>query len=250
MSGHSKWSTIKRDKGINDAKRGQLFTRYANAITIAARTGGSNPDFNFKLRLAVDAARAINMPKDNIDRAIKRADGVAGGGTLEEVVYEGYGPHGVALLIETVTENRQRTGSQVRATLDKAGGTLAGPGATSYLFKKQGMIEVKLAGRVKDEVELAFIDMGAEDVEEAGASLIIYTKPEELEKVREKLVAAGYEVENADLTSSPSTIVSITDQEAATKMLGLIEKLEELDDVQKVYANLDLDENILLEMQK
>lgn len=246
MSGHSKWSTIKRDKGINDAKRGQIFTKYANGIAIAARGGGGNPDANFKLRLAIEAARAINMPKDNIERAIARGTGgAAGTNTLEEVTYEGFGPQGVALLIEAVTDNRQRTSSNIRALLDKAGGSLAGPGATSFQFKKQGDIVVALEDKNKEDVELEMIDLGASDVEEAGNSLIIYTQPEELETVKEKITQAGYTVESAALTMIPTTTINLTDKEAAIKVLNVIERLEELDDVQKVYANFEMPEEIM-----
>jgi YebC/PmpR family DNA-binding regulatory protein len=247
ISGHSKWSTIKRQKGANDAKRGQMFTKYANAITIAARSGGGNPDANFRLRLAIEAARAINMPKDNIERAVTRgAGGPGGAGALEEVVYEGYAPGGVAIMIEAVTDNRQRTGSQVRSLLDKKGGTLAGPGAVSFQFKKQGEITVKLEGKDPDEATLEIIDYGAEDVETAGKSLIVYTKPEELEAVKNKLTEKGFEVEGADLTQLPTTTVAITDKSAAEKVLNLVENLEELDDVQKVFANFDVTDDLLI----
>lgn len=246
MSGHSKWSTIKRDKGINDAKRGQTFTKYANAIAIAARSGGGNPDANFRLRLAIEAARSINMPKDNIERAINRgAGGPGASAALEEVIYEGFAPLGVAVLIEAVTDNRQRTSGNIRTILDKAGGSLAGPGATSFQFKKQGEIIVPLGDKNSDDATLEIIDQGAEDVEEAGKSLIIYTKPEELEMVKEKLVKSGFTVEKSDLTMIPTTVVNLPDKAAADRVLGAIEKLEDLDDVQKVYANFDVPEEVL-----
>lgn len=246
MSGHSKWSTIKRDKGLNDAKRGQIFTKYANAIAIAARSGGGNPEANFKLRLTIEAARAINMPKDNIERAIQRGTGsAAGSAALEEVIYEGFAPHGVALLIEAVTDNRQRTSAQIRSILDKAGGSLAGPGATSFQFKKQGEIVVTVGDKNKEEMELEMIDLGATDVEEAGNLLLVYTKPEELESIKEKISQSDHIVESAGLTMLPTTGVNLTDKESANKVLNVIEKLEELDDIQKVYANLDIPEELV-----
>lgn len=246
MSGHSKWSTIKRDKGINDAKRGQTFTRYANAIAIAARSGGGNPDANFKLRLAIEAARSINMPKDNIQRAIDRGTGAgAGQGALEEVTYEGFAPGGVGVLVETVTDNRMRTSANIRTILDKAGGSLAGPGAVSYGFKKQGEITVDLGGKDSDETTLSLIDLGAEDVENINSTLIVYTKPEELELVKEKISEGGYSVKSADMTMVPTNTVGLTEKAAADRVLGVIDKLEELDDVQKVYANFTVPEELL-----
>lgn len=246
MSGHSKWSTIKRDKGVNDAKRGQVFTKYANAIAIAARQGGGNPDANFKLRLAVEAARGINMPKDNIQRAIDRGTGSGGAeGVLEEVIYEGFAPGGVALLIEAVTDNRQRTSSQVRSLLDKSDGSLAGPGATSFQFKKQGQITINLEDKNSEEASLEVIDYGAEDVEAVGNQLLVYTSPDQLEIVKNKLTEAGFSVASADLTMTPVTTISINDKDSARKILDLIEKIEDLDDVQKVYANLDIPEKML-----
>lgn len=245
MSGHSKWSTIKRQKGANDAKRGQAFTKMGRLITIAAREGGGNPDGNFRLRLAMEAARAINMPKDNIDRAIARGTGGDGSKPLEESVYEGYGPLGVALLIEVVTDNKMRTASEVRSALDKSGGSLAGPGSVAFLFNSKGIIEVDATGKDSDELLLTAADAGAEDVEVEDNVGLVYTKPEAVDKVKKALEEAGYTVQNSEVSKEASTTVKISNEGDAQKVLNLIEKLEDMDDVQKVYANFDIDTEVL-----
>lgn len=244
MSGHSKWSTIKRAKGANDAKRGQAFTKATKLITIAARDGAS-PDTNFKLRLAVEAARAINMPKDNIERAISKATGADGSKPLEESVYEGYGPHGVALLIEVVTDNKMRTASDIRSLLDKSGGSLAGPGSVSFLFKSQGEIEVSLKDKDPDELLLTAADAGAEDVETEGSVAYVLTKPEETEKVKENLSNAGYTINSSEVTKKPTTTVRIDSEPEAKRVMALVDKIEDNDDVQKVYGNFDISSEIL-----
>jgi YebC/PmpR family DNA-binding regulatory protein len=247
MSGHSKWSTIKRQKGANDARRGQAFTKAGRLITIAAREGGGNPTTNFKLRLAIEAARAINMPKDNIERAILRATGGgdAGNKQLEEVLYEGYGPNGVALLIEVVTDNKMRTASEIRSLLERAGGSLSGPGSVAFLFKSQGLIEVSLQGKNADELLLTAADSGADDVEAEEEVAYVYTKPEMMEEIKEKLVEQGYTINSSEVIKQSTTTSKITSEQEAQKVLNLIEKLEELEDVQKVYANFDIPSDII-----
>lgn len=251
MSGHSKWSTIKRQKGAADKKRGQQFSKITRAITIAARQGGPSPDSNVKLRLIIEQARGLNMPKDNIERAIDRA---AGGEeahkALEEVVYEGYGPCGVAVIIETVTDNKQRTGQEVRSILERAGGSLGGPGSVAWMFKTLGLVSVDLKGKNLDEATLEVIDFGVEDVEESDGQLLLYTTAENMEKVKESLLSSGYEILSSELTMKPTTATPINDPSNAQKVLNMIEKLEESEDVQKVHANFDIPESLLETMYK
>ncbi len=245
MSGHSKWSTIKRQKGANDAKRGQAFTKAGKAITIAAREGGGNPDGNFKLRLAIEAARAINMPKDNIDRAVSRGAGGGAEKALEEVTYEGYGPGGIALLIEVVTDNKMRSGSEIRSTLDRGNGNLAGVGSVAFLFKPKGELTVALAGKDPDELFLLAADSGAEDIDPDTESATIFSTPENLLKVKEIVEQAGYEITGSEVVKEPSSTIKITDEKQAQSILNLIEKLEDLEDVQKVYSNFDIDTELM-----
>lgn len=246
MSGHSKWSTIKRQKGANDAKRGAAFTKIANAITVAVKEGGGgDPASNIKLRLTMDQARAANMPKDNIQRAIDRGLGKGGGAAIETVVYEGYAPGKVALIIEAATDNRNRTLPDVRGTLEKSGGTFASPGAVSWMFEDRGMISVPKQGRTIDDIFEIAAEAGAEDVEDAGELVEVYTKPADIEKVKNQLIEKGLVVQTAEIFKKPTTIVEISDAETAKKVLGTIEKLEDLDDVQKVYANFDIPDNLL-----
>jgi len=245
MSGHSKWSTIKRQKGANDARRGQAFTKVSRLLTIAARDGGSNPDSNFKLRLAIESARSINMPKDNIERAVSRATGEGSEKTLEEVTYEGYGPSGVALLIEAVTDNKMRTSSEVRSILERGGGNLAGPGSVSFLFKPSGEISVKVSGKSADELFLLAADAGAEDLEIIKGESTVFCKPESLVKVKQALEEADYEVVSSEVVQEPTTTVKLTDEAQAKSVVSLVEKLEDLDDVQKVYANFDIETEVL-----
>lgn len=250
MSGHSKWSTIKRQKGVADAKRGQLFTKLANAIIVAVKSGGgSDPDSNFKLRLVVDQARAANMPKDNIERAIERGLGKGAGGQLDTVIYEGFGPSGVAFMIEAVTDNKNRTSSEVKSLLERSGGSLGTPGSVSHMFVQSGLIVCKRQAKSIDEVTLDAADCGAEDVQGAGESadpdligVEIYTKSESLHAVEHCLKEKGYQVESADLVMQPTITIPISDAETARKVLSLAEKLEELEDIQKVYANFEIEE--------
>jgi YebC/PmpR family DNA-binding regulatory protein len=238
MSGHSKWSTIKRQKGANDAKRGLLFTKLGNAITIAAKTG-LDPAFNFKLRLAMDKARASNMPQENIKRAIGRASGVASGAGFEEMTYEGYGPGKIGFMISVVTDNRNRTLSFVKSTLDRAGGTLAAQGALNWQFKPVGEMVVDLMGKDIDELTLEAADAGAEDVipnDQEEGTAVVQTELTLLDSVRTKL--KGWEIKESRSSYKPVNVVEVSDQGTADKVLDLVDKLESNEDVQEVVSNL------------
>src|SRR5437899_467599 len=243
MSGHSKWAQIRRAKGVNDARRGQLFTRLGREIVVAVREGGSgDPNANFRLRIAVQRARAANMPMENIERTIKRALGGGEGASLEEITYEGYGPAGTAVLVETLTENRNRTVAEVRNAFSRNGGNLGENGCVDWLFEAKGVIEVELEGHDPDEVSLEALDLGADDVEPVSAHdevLTIYTDPADLEKVRQALEGKKYKVVKAESTMLPKTKIELTDEKVAHQVIRLVEKLEDLDDVQNVYTNAD-----------
>ncbi len=247
MSGHSKWSQIKRQKGVADAKRGQAFTKMGVAIAISVREGGgmADPAQNYKLRLMIEKARAINMPKENIERAIERGRGAAKGEGLHEVVYEGFGPGGIALIIEAVTDNPQRTTPEIRSAFEKNGGTMGAPGSVSYQFQKKGLISVRKESHSLDDIFLLAADVGAEDVEEAGEDVIVYTKPEDLAKTKEALTKSGLIVTDMELVRSPMVTVSIGDKDTAEKILSFTEKIENMDDVQKVFANFDIPEAVM-----
>lgn len=247
MSGHSKWSTIKRQKGAADVKRGQVFTKMGNAITIAVREGGGgDPTSNFKLRLAIDQARTANMPKENIQRAIDRGMGKSGaGGQLETVNYEGYAPGKVAIIIEAVTDNRNRTSSEIKGVVEKNGGTFASSGAVSWMFSDCGLVTVSREGKSFDEIFEAAVDAGAEDVEEAGDLAEVYTKPADLDRVKKSLEEKEFKVLSAELYKKPTNTVEIADAEIAKKVLNFVEKLEDVDGVSKVYANFDILDDIL-----
>ncbi|MFN8621911.1 MAG: YebC/PmpR family DNA-binding transcriptional regulator [Chloroflexota bacterium] len=246
MSGHSKWSTIKRQKGANDAKRGAVFTKIAREISIAARLGGGDPEANYRLRLAIDKARSVNMPSDNIKRAIEKATGGDKGAEYEEITYEGYGPGGVAVLVEAATDNRNRTAADVRAIFTKAGGSLAGSGAVAWQFEPLGIISVPREGADPDEVALIAIDAGATDVDTDSDPMEISTEPGALEAVRKAVEAAGVKVETAELTVRPKTTAEI-DGNDVRKNLRMIETLEDHDDVQRVTANFEIPDDILAE---
>ncbi len=246
MSGHSKWSTIKRQKGVNDAKRGQAFTKMGMAIAIATREGGGgDPSSNFKLRLMMDQARAINMPKENVQRAIDRGLGKGGAAAIETVVYEGYGPQKVALIVVAATDNKNRTTPVVRSTIEKGGGTFATPGAVDWAFADMGLITIEKGGKLLDELFDLAAEAGAEDIEDAGDMVEVYTKPTDVENVKHALVEKGLTVHSFEIFKKPTTLVEIKDAETAKKVLALIEKIEDLDDVQKVYSNFDIPDNLL-----
>jgi YebC/PmpR family DNA-binding regulatory protein len=249
MSGHSKWSTIKRQKGVTDAKRGALFTKVAREISVAARQGGGDPDANYRLRLAVEKARSVNMPSDNIKRTIDKAVGGGEAEQYEEIVYEGYGPGGVAVLVEAATDNRNRTAAEVRSIFTKAGGQLAGSGAVAWQFEPRGLIAVARDAAVDvDEVALAAIDAGAEDVDtDDPESIGIYTSPADLERVRKALDGAGVAVDSAENTMVAKQTVEL-DSNKARQALRLVELLEDLDDVQRVTANFDIPEDVYAEV--
>jgi YebC/PmpR family DNA-binding regulatory protein len=246
MSGHSKWATIKRQKGANDAKRGQLFTKLSKAITIAVRQGGNvtDPDSNFRLRLAVEAARAANMPKENIERAIQRASGREAN-DLSEALYEGFGPGGFSVIVETLSDNKQRTVSEVKNIFDKNGGSMGNQGSVQYQFEKKGMIIVEKGSHNLDEIFLIAADNQAEDVEDGDSEVAIYTKPEDLARIRKGIGEQGLQIKTAELSWKPIVFNSIADRVSAEKALQFLEKLEDLDDVQKVYANFDIPEEVI-----
>lgn len=247
MSGHSKWATIHRQKEVSDQKRGAVFTKIANAIIIAVRDSGgiTEPEGNFKLRLAIEKARSVNMPKDNIQRAIDRAVGKADSGQMEQITYEGYGPNGVGFLVETTTDNRQRTIQEIKNIFDRAGGSIASPGAVSYNFEKMGLLSVPIAGN-REEAILKIIDLGAEDVEDLGNGVLgVYTMPEKLIFVKDNLVQSGFNPSSVELIEKPVNLIQVTDEKICQQLISLVEKLESLDDVQRVYTNFDISEELL-----
>lgn len=238
MSGHSHWATIKHKKGATDAKRGQLFTKLAREVTVAARAGGEDPDMNASLRLAVQNARDNSMPMDNIERAIKR--GVGGGdvGSLEEAIYEGYGPGGVAIMLQALTDNKQRTVSNIRASFNKAGGNLGESGCVSWNFEFKGVITAEIEDDRVDEIALAVIDAGADDFRSEGAYLEVYTSEDSLDALRTTLQGLNVNVTSSGMSMVPLNTISLEDK-VAGQTLKLIDHLEDLDDIQKVYTNAD-----------
>jgi YebC/PmpR family DNA-binding regulatory protein len=246
MSGHSKWSSIKRQKGVNDVKRGAIFTKVAREISIAARSGGGDPDANYRLRLAIEKARSVNMPADNIKRAIEKATGAGAAEQFEEIVYEGYGPGGVAILVEAATDNRNRTAADVRSLFTKAGGSLAGAGAVAWQFETRGVVAIGRDGQDADEIALTAIDAGAADVDTEGDPIEVLTEPQDLEQVRRSLEAAGLPIESAEIAMQPKSTVEI-DAAHVRQNLRLIENLEDHDDVQRVTANFDIPDEVLAE---
>ena len=247
MSGHSKWSTIKRQKGVTDARRGAVFTKAANAIAIAAKEGGGNPDTNFKLRLAIEAAKRLNTPKSNIEKAIARGSGTLKEKvSLEEVTYEGFAPCGVGVMVEAVTSNKQRTAQEVRSAFERNGGTLSGPGSVAHLFSQVGEITIKLEENTDaDQLFLVAADAGAEDIETDQKEATIYSKISLLEKVKNAVAASGFEVIETKISRKPVSVIKISDEKTASSILSLVNKLDDLADVQKVYANFDVPDEIL-----
>jgi len=244
MSGHSKWATIKRKKGAADIRRGQTFTKLARELEFAAREGG-DPNFNFRLRLAIDKAKAENMPKDNIDRAIKRGAGTGeGAAQLEEITYEGYGPHGVGVVIQVVTDNRNRTVSEVRRALTRGGGSLGESGSVAWMFDNKGYIMVPMKGLNEDKVFEAALEAGAEDVQFTDELAEVYTLPTDLQAVRQAFQDAKLPMDTAELSLIPKTYVSLSPAETL-QVMNLVETLEELDDVTKVYSNLEITDEAL-----
>lgn len=246
MGGHSHWSTIKRQKASQDAKRGQLFTKLAREVVVAARDGGGDPDMNPRLRLAIDKARGYNMPMDNIDRAIKRGAGHIDASDLIEARFEGYGPGGVAIMVDVLTDNRNRAVQELRMTLVRGGGNLGESRCVAWLFESKGLIGVNAGEADPDEVALAAIDAGADDVRVDSGRVEVYTSPTALDQVRQALSEAGLTVESAELSMIPSTTVAL-DEKTAVQMLKLLDSLEDLDDVQRVYSNAGFPDAVLME---
>jgi YebC/PmpR family DNA-binding regulatory protein len=246
VSGHSKWSSIKHKKGAADARRGKLFSKLSRAIIVAAREGGPDPAANLALQNAIEKARSYSVPKDNIERAIARGSGAdTDAESFEHVVYEGYGPNGVAILVEALTDNRNRTAADVRAAFAKHEGNLGGSGAVAWLFERRGVILVDADRFDEDELMLAAAEGGADDVEQEGSSFRVTCAPESLSAVRQAIEDAGMEVDSAELTMVPKTTVELDEENAAKKTLRLIDALEESDDVQEVYANFDIPEQVM-----
>jgi YebC/PmpR family DNA-binding regulatory protein len=246
MSGHSKWSSIKHKKGAADAKRGKLFSKLSRAIIVAAREGGPDPAANLALQNAVEKARSYSMPKDTIERAIAKGSGADADGTaFDTVIYEGYGPEGVAVLVEALTDNRNRTASEVRHAFSKHGGNLGATGAVAWQFDRRGVVLVSGTGADEEELLLVAAEAGADDVEADGSSFVISSSPELLTALREAVETAGFAVESAELAMIPKVTVAISDERTARQVLRLVEGLEESDDVQEVYANFDIPETVL-----
>jgi YebC/PmpR family DNA-binding regulatory protein len=246
VSGHSKWSSIKHKKGAADAKRGKLFSKLSRAIIVAAKEGGPDPAGNLALQNAIEKARSYSMPKDNIERAIARGSGAdSDAQAFETVVYEGYGPSGVAVIVEALTDNRNRTASDIRHAFDKNDGNLGGSGAVAWLFERRGVVVVAADGVDEDELTLAAAEGGADDVTQDGSTYEVVSAPEALTSVREAVEAAGFSVDSAELAMIPKTSVEVADESAAKKILRLIDQLEENDDVQDVYSNFDIPERVL-----
>jgi YebC/PmpR family DNA-binding regulatory protein len=246
MSGHSKWSSIKHKKGAADAKRGKLFSKLSRAIIVAAKEGGPDPAGNLALQNAIEKARSYSMPKDTIERAIARGSGAdSDAQAFETVTYEGYGPSGVAVIVEALTDNRNRTASDIRHAFDKHDGNLGTSGAVVWLFERQGVVVVSADDVDEDELTLAAAEGGADDVSLDGSTFEIVSPPEALSGVREAVEAAGFTIDSAELAMIPKTTVEVADEAAAKKVLRLIDALEENDDVQDVYANFDIPERVL-----
>lgn len=246
MSGHSKWAQIKRQKGANDVKRGQLFTKLGREISVAARDGGGDPNANFRLRLAIQRARESNMPMDTVDRAIKRGTGGGEGSSLEEILYEGYGTGGAAILVEALTDNRNRAAADVRGAFARHGGSLGESGCVAWLFDARGVISVDVGDGNADELALAAIDAGAEDVKVEDESLEVYTAPGDLESVRHALDSQKIAIASAEVSMVPKTTLQL-DPKATSLVMRLVERLEELDDVQRVHSNVEVSEEALAE---
>lgn len=239
MSGHSKWSTIKHQKGAEDKKRGKLFSKLAKAISIAAREGGSDVGSNVRLRFAINQAKQSNMPKVNVKRAIERGTGKGKEGRLEEATYEGFGPGKICVIVECITDNKNRTAAEIKSFFEKKGGGLGGPGSVSYLFKRKGLIILKKEKDWENQA-LKLIDLGVEDFAETGELIQVYTHPKELEEIKGKIAKAGFKVNQAEISLEPETLAPFSDPEKKEKIINFLSQLDDLDDVQKVYCNVDL----------
>lgn len=245
MAGHSKWANIQHRKGRQDKLRAKLFTRLGKELTIAAREAGGNPEFNPRLRLALDKAKAGNMPKDNIDRAIKKGTGELEGVEYIEINYEGYGPSGVAFVVEVVTDNKNRSASSVRSNFAKNGGNLGSDGAVSWMFHKKGMLEFSAEGKDADEFMMEALEAGAEDIKEEEGNFVVYTEFTEFAVVKEAMENAGHKAITAEITMVPENNVEITDEEIARKVMKLYDALEDNEDVQNVYSNFEISDELM-----
>ena len=244
MSGHSKWSSIKHQKGVADARRGKLFTKLTREIIMAVREGGSNPETNYHLRLAIQKAKDNNMPSDNVERSIKRGEGTLDGAALVEMVLEGYGPGGAAILVEALSDNRNRTVQEVRSLFTRSGGNLGESGSVTWLFDSKGLIIIDTDETNADDIALQAIDAGADDVTPQDGYIEVYTAPEAMEKVRTALEKSGISIYSAEVTKVPKTMVSL-DESTETQVLKLMDKLEELDDTRSVSSNVDFTDEVL-----
>lgn len=243
MSGHSKWSTIKRQKQTNDIRRGKIFSKFSKAISLAVKSGGGNdPVTNYKLRMVIENAKSQNMPKNNIDRALARA--AKGAELISEVVYEGFGPGGIAVMVETATDNRNRTAQEIKNLFERGEGSLGGPGSVSFNFDPKGLIVVKKDKDVESQI-LALIELGIEDVDEAEDGVELYTKPDELKKIRDKVESSNFTIQSAELTQKPKVTKMVDDEADAKKVLRFLDSLENNDDVQQVHVNVDIPEDII-----
>lgn len=246
MSGHSKWHSIKHKKGAADAKRGKIFTMHAKLITIAAREGGGDADTNPSLRSTIDNAKMANVPNANIERAIKRGTGeLKEGAEISECMYEGYGPEGIAIYIQVVTDNKNRTVANVKSILGKHGGSMAGAGSVAYLFHKKGLVLIKADPSIHEEIELTAIDAGAEDIKSEAETVEIYTDPKDLHNVKKTLQEGGYNIESSEITFIPENEVEIDDEVKAKKVLKLMDALEDDEDVTNVFSNFDIPDELL-----
>ncbi|AEI15317.1 UPF0082 protein yeeN [Flexistipes sinusarabici DSM 4947] len=244
MAGHSKWANIKHRKAAQDAKKGKVFTKVAKEITVAAKLGGGDPEMNPRLRMALDKAKAVNLPKDNVDRAIKKGTGEGNEANFEDVMYEGYGPEGVAILVQALTDNKNRTVSEVRSTMAKKNGNMGEAGCVSWIFEKKGVISIPLNNVGEDQIMSLAIDAGAEDVETGDDSYEIICDPADYEEVKKTIESESISYEYAEVTMRPKTTIEVKGNNAK-KVINLIEALEDLDDVQEVYANFDIDDSEL-----
>jgi len=247
MSGHSKWASIKHKKAATDAKRGKLFTKFIKEITVAARNGGGKIETNPSLRVAIQRAKDANMPANNIDRAIKKGTGELPGVTYEQVAYEGYGPKGVAILIEALTDNKNRTTSEVRNLLAKKGGNMAGSGSVSWIFEKKGYFLIAKSQIDEDKLMSIVLEAGAEDLTDEGDSFAVKTQPQDFDAVRQALEEKGLKTEAEELTMIPKSTIKISEKPDAEQVLSLVESLEDHDDVQNVYANFDIPDDLIKE---
>ncbi len=251
MAGHSKWANIKHRKARVDAQKGKIFTKLSKELMVAAREGGGDIDTNFRLRMAVQKAKEENLPNDNINRAIKKGMGELGSMKLEEITYEGYGPSGVALMLDIVTDNRNRTAGEIRNILSRQGGNLGESGCVAWMFKRQGYIAVERSSTTldEDEVMMMALDAGAEDFKVEDDTYEVVTVPEDMEKVKESLRSQGVEVKISEITMVPQSVLEITGQEEAIRMIGLMDALEDHDDVQNVYANFEIPEDLMSSLE-